>query len=85
MFVQAVLDPKPWGSRKLASFGLELPADAMIGEALFTAPQSRVISGSHAGSTLGELACLDPATWIGARGLAATQRSPHLPIAGQGH
>lgn len=80
VFVEAVLDPKPWGARNLARLGLDLPAGATIGEALFTAPQSRVVTGSHAGLTLGELARRDPATWIGERGMAATRGQRVFPL-----
>lgn len=80
VFVEPVLDPKPWGSRNLANLGLDIPAGETIGEALFTAPQSRIIRGSHAGLTLGELAHRDPAAWIGERGLAATRGQQVFPL-----
>lgn len=80
VFVEAVLDPKPWGSHNLSRFGFELPADETIGEALFTAPHSRILSGQYAGSTLGELAHADPELWVGERGLAVTRGQAVFPL-----
>lgn len=80
VFVEAVLDPKPWGSQNLAALGLELPPDTTIGEALLTSPQSRIGSSSHQGSTLEDLANSYPETWVGARGLAATRGRPIFPL-----
>jgi mannose-6-phosphate isomerase len=70
--VQPRLDAKPWGGRRLAQWGIALPPDETIGEALLTAPEATVASGPLQGTPLGTLASRDPATWIGARGLAAT-------------
>src|SRR5215213_5703709 len=63
------LDAKPWGGRRLAEWGIALPSDERIGEALLTAPEATVSSGDLAGATLGELAQQAPETWIGARSL----------------
>lgn len=70
--VQPRLDAKPWGGRRLAEWGITLPPDGTIGEALLTAPEATVASGKHLGLPLGELARRDPDAWIGARGLEAT-------------
>src|SRR5215208_8034678 len=60
------LDAKPWGGRRLAEWGIALPSDERIGEALLTAPEATVASGDLAGATLGELAQQAPESWIGA-------------------
>jgi mannose-6-phosphate isomerase len=62
------LDEKPWGGRKLARFGLELPPDVPVGEALVTANDAEIVSGAGAGRTLGEVVAADP----GLLGPAAT-------------
>lgn len=62
-----VLVPKPWGGRRLAEFGKDLPAGRMIGESWDVAdlsdaagsgvddPHSRVAGGPFAGATLRDL------------------------------
>jgi mannose-6-phosphate isomerase len=74
------LDAKPWGGRRLAEWGIALPWDERIGEALLTAPEATVSSGDLAGATLGELARQAPETWIGARGLEATGGRNLFPL-----
>jgi mannose-6-phosphate isomerase len=74
------LDAKPWGGRRLAEWGIALPKNERIGEALLTAPEATVASGDFAGATLGELARLAPETWIGARGLEATGGRKLFPL-----
>jgi mannose-6-phosphate isomerase len=55
------LDEKPWGGRKLARYGLELPPGARVGEALVTANDAEIVSGAGAGRTLGEVVAAEPA------------------------
>ena len=74
------LDAKPWGGRRLETWGIALPAGIAIGEALLTAPEAVVASGPMQGSTLGDLARRDPETWVGARGLAVTGGQPIFPL-----
>jgi mannose-6-phosphate isomerase len=74
------LDPKPWGSPRLAEWGIALPAGETIGEAHLAAPQATVAGGELAGLTLGELAQRDPAAWVGAWGLAATGGRAVFPL-----
>jgi mannose-6-phosphate isomerase len=74
------LDPKPWGGRRLEQWGITLPAGEMVGEALLTAPEAVVASGRLAGATLASLARDQPASWVGARGLAATGGRPIFPL-----
>ncbi|MDF3039506.1 MAG: manA [Thermomicrobiales bacterium] len=74
------LDAKPWGGRRLETWGIALPPHEAIGEALLTAPEAIVASGARQGVTLGELARQDPATWVGAGGLAVTGGRPLFPL-----
>jgi mannose-6-phosphate isomerase len=74
------LDPKPWGGRRLAEFGFDLPPDELIGEAVITAPEAIVDEGPHAGRTLGEIVLDDPAGALGERGLIATGNRPLFPL-----
>ncbi|HET8522629.1 MAG TPA: type I phosphomannose isomerase catalytic subunit, partial [Thermomicrobiales bacterium] len=78
--LQPRLDVKPWGGRLLAQFGLPLPSDALIGEAVITAPEAVVGDGPLAGRTLGEIVAADPATASGPLGLAATGGRPRFPL-----
>jgi mannose-6-phosphate isomerase len=78
--VQPRLDAKPWGGRRLAEWGIRLPPDATIGEALLTAPEATVASGPLQGTPLSTLASRDPAAWTGARGLAATGGRAIFPL-----
>jgi mannose-6-phosphate isomerase len=74
------VDAKPWGGRRLAEWGVALPAEERIGEALLTAPESTVASGELAGTPLGELVQHAPEAWIGARGLEATGGRELFPL-----
>lgn len=67
LVMSPVLAEKPWGGRRLADYGKELPEDKWIGEswevadlpaAAVTAvadPRSRVAAGAHAGKSLRQL------------------------------
>ena len=78
------LDPKPWGGRALAGFGIVLPAEQAtsepIGEALLTAGEAVVTAGPHAGRTLGELAAAYPEALVGPRGHAVTGGRAVFPL-----
>lgn len=63
------LDTKPWGGRKLEIYGLDLPPDEPVGEALVTAGEAVVTAGDGAGSTLSELVATDPAGRLGERAM----------------
>jgi mannose-6-phosphate isomerase len=78
--VRPRLDAKPWGGRLLEAWGIRLPPDETIREALLTAPEATVISGALPGTPLSALASRDPAAWIGARGLEATGGRPIFPL-----
>jgi mannose-6-phosphate isomerase len=78
--VEPRLDAKPWGGRLLERWGISLPPDEKIGEALLTAPEATVASGALSGTPLGVLASRDPAAWIGGRGLEATGGRPIFPL-----
>jgi mannose-6-phosphate isomerase len=74
------LDPKPWGGRRLAEFGFDLPPHDLIGEAVITAPEAVIGEGSHAGRSLGEVVNDDPLAALGERGLVATGNRPLFPL-----
>ena len=74
------LDAKPWGGRRLAEFGFDLPPNEPIGEAVITAPEAIIAEGPHAGRTLGDVVQDDPAAALGARGLIATSNRPLFPL-----
>jgi mannose-6-phosphate isomerase len=74
------LDAKPWGGRRLAAWGVVLPPEELIGEALLTAPDAIVAAGPRQGISLGELAGENPASWVGENGLAATGGRPIFPL-----
>jgi mannose-6-phosphate isomerase len=78
--VEPRLAAKPWGGRLLEAWGIPLPPGETIGEALLTAPEATVASGTLSGTPLSVLASLDPAAWIGARGLEATGGRPIFPL-----
>jgi mannose-6-phosphate isomerase len=80
ILLQPRLDPKPWGGRRLAEWGLTLPPDEPIGEALLTAPDAVVASGRNAGATLEELVKQSPWRWAGTRGLLATGGRQIFPL-----
>ncbi len=74
------LDAKPWGGRRLADWGIALPEDERIGEALLTAPESTVSRGELAGVPLWELVRRAPEAWIGERGREATGGRELFPL-----
>src|SRR3954454_1484790 len=74
------LDAKPWGGRQLANWGIALPENDRIGEALLTAPESTVAAGELAGTSLGELVRSAPEVWIGERGREATGGRELFPL-----
>lgn len=74
--VSPAFDEKPWGGRRLARFGFDLPSTGMFGEALITASEARIASGPLAGLTIGEAAARDPVRMLGQDGLAATSGLP---------
>lgn len=61
------LDAKPWGGRKLARYGLDLPEGEKIGEALVTAGEAEVTAGDGRGQRLQQLIDADPDGRLGAR------------------
>jgi mannose-6-phosphate isomerase len=73
------LDAKPWGGRRLALWGKQLPAGP-IGEALESGNSARVVNGPHAGRTLGELARAFPDELLGARGRACAGLALDFPL-----
>jgi mannose-6-phosphate isomerase len=74
------LDPKPWGGRRLAEFGFDLPPSEPIGEAVITAPEAIIGEGPQVGRTLGEVVQDDPTAALGTRGLIATGNRPLFPL-----
>lgn len=60
------LDTKPWGGRHLARFGLDLPGEEPIGEAILTSGDVSVAEGYGSGRTLGEIIEADPDRRLGA-------------------
>lgn len=78
LLLDPVLVPKPWGGRRLADLGVELPDDgATYGEAWIVAdldpddtsqpdPASRVRTGPHAGQRLADLVATDRDDLLGA-------------------
>ena len=73
------LDEKPWGGRRLERFGLNLPDDVAVGEALVTAGEATVSGGPDAGRTLGELVLGDP-DLLGLLGAGAVGGRPIFPL-----
>jgi mannose-6-phosphate isomerase len=74
------LDAKPWGGRRLQEWGIHLPPDETIGEALLTAPEAMVASGPLAGLTVADLARTAPESWVGRRGLEVTGGRAIFPL-----
>jgi mannose-6-phosphate isomerase len=74
------LDAKPWGGRRLAEFGIALPAGARIGEALLTAPEVVLASGPFTGQTLSDVVARDLETLLGVDGLAVAAGRPIFPL-----
>lgn len=63
-------DRKPWGGRGLSRFGLDLPGEGPIGEALLTSRDVTISGGYGAGSTLGALIDDAPVQHLGRRAQA---------------
>ena len=74
------LDAKIWGGRRLANYGLDLPANEPVGEAVITPPDAVIRNGSHAGKRLGEVIALDPEGLLGTNGLRLSGGQPSLPL-----
>ncbi|MDQ3656267.1 MAG: class I mannose-6-phosphate isomerase [Chloroflexota bacterium] len=74
------LDGKPWGGRKLGGYGLDLPPDGPVGEALVTAGDAIVSAGYMAGRTLGEIVEADPAAHLGVTAGAAVSGRAVFPL-----
>ncbi len=74
------LDQKPWGGRRLASFGMELPETGSIGEALVTADDAVIGAGDGVGHTLGDLVRAAPDSRLGALGRAAVGSRSIFPL-----
>lgn len=84
-----LLVPKPWGGRRLAGLGRELPDGVDIGESwdladldaaatAVTDPVTRVAAGPHAGATLADLIAAHSAALLGAAAPAPGGRFPLL-------
>lgn len=80
---------KPWGGRRLADLGRDLPDGQLVGESWDVAdldpggtsvpdPVSRVASGPHAGRTLAELIATEPEQLLGRTRATAGGRFPLL-------
>lgn len=74
------LDSKPWGGRKLARYGLDLPAGESIGEALVTAGEARITEGYGAGQEIQQLIDADLERHLGARGIDAVSGKHLFPL-----
>lgn len=73
-------DPKPWGGRRLANYGFDLPGDGPIGEAVITPSDAVIAAGDLAGMTIQEVVAIDPDRVIGQRGLRATGDRALFPL-----
>jgi len=80
ILVRPRLDPKPWGGRRLEEYGIALPPNEPIGEAIYTAMDATVVAGRFAGYSLGQLVLPNPAAFIGTLGLEATGDRPLYPL-----
>lgn len=74
------LDSKPWGGRKLANYGMELPPDSPIGEALLTAGEAVIAAGYGEGSTLQAIVDEDPRGRLGERAHQAVAGRNIFPL-----
>ena len=74
------LDSKPWGGRKLEGYGLDLPPDVPIGEALATAGEATISAGFGSGRTLGDVVGDDPVMMLGTRARAAVSERDMFPL-----
>ena len=78
--VRPRLDEKPWGGRRLERYGLDLPANALIGEALVTAGEAEIVSDVAHGETLAEVVSTDPAGLLGDDAAAAVRGRALFPL-----
>jgi mannose-6-phosphate isomerase len=74
------LDAKPWGGRRLAEYGLAVPDGERLGEAVITADDAVVETGADAGRSLADLIGSDVRSFIGQKGLAATDGRATFPV-----
>lgn len=74
------LDAKPWGGRKLAAYGVPLPNNEPIGEALVTAEEAVIVAGDGEGRTLQELVAGDPEARLGSRGRLVVSGHDTFPL-----
>jgi mannose-6-phosphate isomerase len=72
-------ESKPWGGRRLESFGKALP-DGLIGESLESGPLATIDGGPFAGMTLRALAERQPDALLGARGKRAAGDLHDFPL-----
>jgi mannose-6-phosphate isomerase len=72
-------DPKPWGGRRLAQYGKDLP-DGAIGESLESGGAARISGGRFGGSTLAELVRAHSAALLGKLGSAASGEFGDFPL-----
>ena len=78
--VRPRLDEKPWGGRRLERYGLDLPANALIGEALVTAGDAMIESGTAQGKTLADVVAADPSGLLGDAASAAVRGRNLFPL-----
>lgn len=74
------LDEKPWGGRRLIEYGLDLPENAPIGEALVTAGEAVISAGESEGKTLQDVVDADPSGRLGALASSAVSGKPIFPL-----
>lgn len=78
--LQPRLDGKIWGGRRLAGYGLDLPGNERVGEAVITASDATIRNGPHAGKRLGDVIVADPLGLLGERGLRLSGGQARLPL-----
>ena len=78
--LQPRLDSKIWGGRRLVNYGLDLPANEPVGEAVITPPDAVIRNGPHAGKRLGEVIATDPEGLLGTNGLRLSGGRTSLPL-----
>lgn len=74
------LDSKPWGGRRLERYGIDLPAEVPVGEALVTAGEAVVTAGYGAGATLDAIVALDPAAHLGSIASPVAEVGGRFPL-----
>ena len=74
------LDPKPWGGRRLSHYGLELPPDRRIGEALVTSGEAMIAAGNGEGLSLQAIVDQDPQGRLGNRAQEAVGGRSIFPL-----